>query len=193
MTYIRQVKSSVGIEDNWEDGEGDLQDSKLEGAELEQEERAPGVRTEEINSTVAVTREKTVLVSTCQLKTIQSRVWNSHMPRSEPGTIFARCFGQLKEALGILAYWLQVHICNNAFNSPSAVHYNFLIKTSICFHLQATVVLNRKSRGNWEMMGCWLCFFHFRRVWCRDSLLYHHPPDWKCWPSPVFHFSDLFL
>lgn len=46
-THISQVKGPVGIEDNGKDGEDNLQDSKLEGAKLEQEERAPGVGTEE--------------------------------------------------------------------------------------------------------------------------------------------------
>lgn len=47
-TYISQVKQVVGIEHNREDGEGDLQDGKLEGAQFEQEERASGFRTEAV-------------------------------------------------------------------------------------------------------------------------------------------------
>lgn len=46
-TYIRQVKSAIGVENNWEDGEGELQDCKLEGAQFEQEEIASGVGQEE--------------------------------------------------------------------------------------------------------------------------------------------------
>lgn len=46
-TYIREVKVLVCIEDNGEDGEDNLQESKLEGAQLEQEERTPGGGTEE--------------------------------------------------------------------------------------------------------------------------------------------------
>lgn len=46
-THISQVKGPVGPEDNGKDGEDNLQDSKLEGAKFEQEERAPGVGTEE--------------------------------------------------------------------------------------------------------------------------------------------------
>lgn len=42
-TYIRQVKSAIGVKDNWEDGEGELQHSKLEGAQFEQEESASAV------------------------------------------------------------------------------------------------------------------------------------------------------
>lgn len=45
--YIRQVKSAIGVKDNWEDGEDELQDSKLEGAQFEQEEIASGVGEEE--------------------------------------------------------------------------------------------------------------------------------------------------
>lgn len=46
-TYISQVKGPIGVEDNWKDGEDNLQDSKLEGAKFEQEESAPAVGTEE--------------------------------------------------------------------------------------------------------------------------------------------------
>lgn len=46
-THISQVKCPVGGEDNGKDGEDNLQEGKLEGAEFEQEERAPGVGTEE--------------------------------------------------------------------------------------------------------------------------------------------------
>lgn len=48
QTYIRQVKQPIGVEDNGEDGEDDLQDGKLEGSQFEQEERAPGFRTEAV-------------------------------------------------------------------------------------------------------------------------------------------------
>ena len=44
-TYIGEVKCLVGPEDNGKDGEDNLQEGKLEGAKLEQEERAPGVGT----------------------------------------------------------------------------------------------------------------------------------------------------
>lgn len=47
QTYVRQVKQPIGVEDNREDGEDDLQDGKLEGSQFEQEERAPGLRTEQ--------------------------------------------------------------------------------------------------------------------------------------------------
>lgn len=43
-TYIGQVKSAVGVEDDREDGEGKFQDGKLEGAQFEQEETASGAR-----------------------------------------------------------------------------------------------------------------------------------------------------
>lgn len=46
-THIRQVKCPVGVQDNGKDGEDNLQDGKLEAAKFEQEERAPGVGTEE--------------------------------------------------------------------------------------------------------------------------------------------------
>lgn len=46
QTYIRQVKQPIGVEDNREDGEDDLQDGKLEGSQFEQEERASGFRTD---------------------------------------------------------------------------------------------------------------------------------------------------
>lgn len=46
-TYIRQVKGAIGVEDNREDGEDELEDSKLEGAQFEQEEIASGVGEEE--------------------------------------------------------------------------------------------------------------------------------------------------
>lgn len=61
-THISQVKGPVGPEDNGKDGEDSLQESKLEGAKFEQEERAPGVGTEEI---ICVTRlwQNKVLVS----------------------------------------------------------------------------------------------------------------------------------
>lgn len=42
-TYIGQVKSAVGVEDDREDGEGKFQDGKLEGSQFEQEESASGV------------------------------------------------------------------------------------------------------------------------------------------------------
>lgn len=48
QTYVRQVKQPIGVEDNREDGEDDLQDGKLEGSQFEQEERAPGLRTEAV-------------------------------------------------------------------------------------------------------------------------------------------------
>lgn len=48
-THISQVKGPVGPEDNGEDGEDNLQESKLQGAKFEQEERTPGVGTEEIS------------------------------------------------------------------------------------------------------------------------------------------------
>lgn len=47
VTHIRQVKGSVGPENNGEDGEDEFQDGELEGAEFEQEEGASGVGTEE--------------------------------------------------------------------------------------------------------------------------------------------------
>lgn len=37
----------VGVENNGKDGEGSLQDGKLDGAKFEQEERASGDETEE--------------------------------------------------------------------------------------------------------------------------------------------------
>lgn len=46
-TYIRQVKGAIGVKDNWEDSEDELQDCKLEGAQFEQEESASGVGEEE--------------------------------------------------------------------------------------------------------------------------------------------------
>jgi len=46
-TYVSQVKVLIGPEDNGKDGKDNLQDGKLEGAELEQEKAAPGVGTEE--------------------------------------------------------------------------------------------------------------------------------------------------
>lgn len=42
-TYIGQVKSAVGVEDDREDGEGKFQHGKLEGSQFEQEESSSGV------------------------------------------------------------------------------------------------------------------------------------------------------
>lgn len=47
----------VGVENNGKDGEGSLQDGKLEGAKFEQEERASGDETEEtISLSLLMTR-----------------------------------------------------------------------------------------------------------------------------------------
>lgn len=121
------------------------------------------------------------LASTCQLKTIQSRVWNSRTLRFPTWNSFCRMFwtieGQLKEVLGIMTYWLQVHICNNAFNSPSVANYKFLIQA---FTRNSLFLIGHQT--------VFPCFFF------RDSLLQPpSPPVGKCPSSSVFHFSILFL
>lgn len=42
-TYIGQVERPIGVQDNGEDREDNLQHGKLEGAQFEQEESASGV------------------------------------------------------------------------------------------------------------------------------------------------------
>lgn len=46
-THFPHVVVVVGVENNGKDGEGSLQDGKLDGAKFEQEERASGDETEE--------------------------------------------------------------------------------------------------------------------------------------------------
>lgn len=52
-THILHMVVVVGVENNGKDGEGSLQDGKLDGAKFEQEERASGDETEETISLFA--------------------------------------------------------------------------------------------------------------------------------------------
>ena len=126
LTHIRQVKRPVGRQDNGKNGEDDLQDGKLEAAKLEQEERAPGVGTEETISEQPLITDNGFSLQTHLKKHLKSTV-EFTIALNLSWIITAGCVEQFRATLGTcllaLGMFECTHICNNNINSPPVMHY----------------------------------------------------------------------
>lgn len=120
-TYVGHVKVPVGPEDDGEDGEDDLQEGELEGAQLEQEEGAPAEEDGETNQINKLYRSRGKFINNSRRVLVKRDASDETRGRSVVST--AEPQGRGRSWAGSNVDWWKCSLWFDTSGAPRLDHY----------------------------------------------------------------------